>query len=146
MNAPSSRHVLCVAPDNDFDPTELAVPWLHLRAAGHRVTCATLSGARPAADERLLARDQLGPFSFVLRTTAAGCAAYAQVSRSAAFLTPIPLAQVEPDGYDGILLSGGYVSARWPGDAHAFAAAFRAAVESVEPMVAATRARADGRP
>lgn len=41
--------VLMPLPDNDFDVTEVAVPWHILTSAGHRVTLATeRAGTRPA--------------------------------------------------------------------------------------------------
>jgi putative intracellular protease/amidase len=38
--------VLVPLPDRDFDTTEVAVPWQHLRARGHEVVFAT-EAARP---------------------------------------------------------------------------------------------------
>ena len=49
------RRVLLPLPDDDFDVTEVAVPWHYLTAAGHQVVFATeTGGAPPAADQRLL--------------------------------------------------------------------------------------------
>jgi putative intracellular protease/amidase len=47
--------VLIPLPDQDFDVTEVAVPWRVLRDAGHQVVFATEQGGTvPAADPRLL--------------------------------------------------------------------------------------------
>ena len=46
--------VLCPLPDNDFDVTEVAVPWFLLKRRGHEVIFATESGAIAVADPRLL--------------------------------------------------------------------------------------------
>jgi len=46
--------VLVPLPDHDFDTTEVAVPWVLLREAGHEVVFATETGATPACDPLLL--------------------------------------------------------------------------------------------
>ena len=55
------KRVLIPLPDNDFDVTEVAVPWRLLTRAGHQVVFATeRPGVLPAADPRLLAGVILG--------------------------------------------------------------------------------------
>ena len=52
-----SRHgegALVPLPDRDFDVTEVAVPWMLWRDAGHDVVFATETGATPACDPLLL--------------------------------------------------------------------------------------------
>src|SRR6202163_3357988 len=49
----------------DFDPTEVAVPWQILRAAGHEVAFATPDGARGRADELMLTGEGLDPWGFI---------------------------------------------------------------------------------
>src|SRR4051794_22659602 len=46
--------VLVPLPDRDFDPTEAAVPWHTLTAAGHQVVFATEHGAVAACDPLLI--------------------------------------------------------------------------------------------
>ena len=44
--------VLMLLPAQDYDPTESAVPWGALRAAGHEVIFATPKGDPAYADDR----------------------------------------------------------------------------------------------
>ncbi len=105
------RHVLIPLPDSGFDPTEAAVPWLALRDAGHEVVFATPSGAKPAADPRMLTGEGLGPWRAVLRTDASGRAAYARLAGATDFAAP--LAYADPrlssaETWDALVLPGGH--------------------------------------
>ena len=46
--------VLIPIPDNDFDPTEVAVSWQVLTANGHTVVFSTESGAQAVADDLMV--------------------------------------------------------------------------------------------
>jgi len=92
-------------PDHDFDVTEAAVPWQLVRDAGHEVVFATeAGGSAPAADPRLLDGvifGQLGaepePVSF-----------YREMEQDKAFRNPLSWADLDVQGYDGLLLTGGH--------------------------------------
>lgn len=92
-------------PDRDFDVTEVAVPWRILRDAGHEVVFATeRPGTVPATDPRLLSGvifGQLGaepePRGF-----------YAELRRDENFNSPAGWADLDPAGFDGLLLPGGH--------------------------------------
>ena len=92
-------------PDNDFDVTEVAVPWHILTAAGHRVTFATeRAGTRPAADPRLLT-------GVLLRRLGAAAEAqrfYRQLTTDDEFLHAISWADIVPADYGGLILPGGH--------------------------------------
>ena len=47
-------NILCPLPSIDFDPTEVAVPWQVLSAAGHEVIFATPNGMPGSADHRMV--------------------------------------------------------------------------------------------
>lgn len=97
--------VLIPLPDNDFDVTEVAVPWRLISRAGHEVVFATeRGGGRPAADPRLLTGvlfGQLGadpePKEF-----------YQELTGDPAFGAPIAWKDIEPDRFDGLILPGGH--------------------------------------
>ena len=97
--------VLLPLPDQDFDVTEVAVPWRILTDASHEVVFATEVGAHsPSADPLLLTGvlfGQLGaerePVSF-----------YRELTRAPEFRFPIAWRDTEPESFDGLLLPGGH--------------------------------------
>ena len=92
-------------PDNDFDVTEVAVPWHILTASGHRVTFATeRAGTRPAADPRLLTGVLFGK----LGAAAEAKRFYRQLSTDDEFLRTISWTDIVPADYDGLILPGGH--------------------------------------
>jgi putative intracellular protease/amidase len=107
----------------DFDPTEVAVPWQLLRAAGHDVVFATPDGRRGHADELMLTGQGLDPWGFVpglrklvafgavLRAGAAGRAAYAELERNPAFARPLRYEELRAEDFDALVLPGGHRAA-----------------------------------
>jgi putative intracellular protease/amidase len=92
-------------PDNDFDVTEVAVPWHILTAAGHRVTFATeRAGTRPAADPRLLTGVLFGK----LGAAAEAQRFYRQLTTDDEFLRTISWTDIVPADYGGLILPGGH--------------------------------------
>lgn len=97
--------ILVPLPDNDFDVTEVAVPWQVLTEAGHQVTFATERGGEPPAADPLLLTGvlfgQLGaepePKEF-----------YRALTRAPEYVDPIAWKEIEPTDYDGLLLAGGH--------------------------------------
>jgi putative intracellular protease/amidase len=112
--------VLIPLPARDFDPTEAAVSWKVLSAAGHTVLFATPDGTRSYADDLMISGEGLDPWGFVpglrklkvlgaiLRANADGRAAYAELERDAAFLAPVRHDALASVPFDGILLPGGH--------------------------------------
>ncbi|QXC61128.1 type 1 glutamine amidotransferase domain-containing protein [Aquihabitans sp. G128] len=97
-------HVLVPLPDHDFDVTEVAVPWRLLTDAGHRVTFATESGAKPAGDPKLLAGVLFGQ----LGADPEPKAFYADLLDDPAFGAPERWADLDVAAYDGLILPGGH--------------------------------------
>jgi len=97
--------VLIPVPDNDFDVTEVAVPWRLLTRAGHRVRFATeRGGVAPDADQRLLDGvifGQLGAASEAKRF-------YAELRADDEFRAPVAWSDIEPGEFDGLILPGGH--------------------------------------
>jgi putative intracellular protease/amidase len=92
-------------PDRDFDVTEVAVPWRILRDAGHQVVFATeRKGTVPAADPRLLTGVLFGQ----LGAAPEARSFYGELARAAEFSATVAWDELDPAGYDGLLLPGGH--------------------------------------
>lgn len=112
--------VLVPTPQQDFDPTEVAVSWSVLTGLGHRVVFATPTGTPSEGDELMLTGEGLDPWGWLpglrhivgigrpLRADAVARDAYAQMLRDGAFQNPISWSQIDLDAVDGALFPGGH--------------------------------------
>ena len=112
--------VLMPLPAADFDPTEVAVSWQVLAAAGHRVVFATPSGQPGRADDVMVTGQGLDPWGAVpglrrvavvgraLRANADARAAYAELLRDGAFAAPLHWGAARRSEYDALVLPGGH--------------------------------------
>ncbi len=100
--------VLIPLPATDFDPTESAVPWRMLVAAGHSVRFATPDGKPATADPIMLTGKGLGPLAPLLMANQDGRDAYAAMAGSAEFQAPLRYTEVRSTNYDALLLPGGH--------------------------------------
>lgn len=100
--------VLIPIPSIDFDPTETAVPWRLLTAAGHEVRFATPDARPGRADDRMLSGHGLGPWKPLLIAHADAREAYALMIASPAFQQPQRHDALSVDSFDGLLLPGGH--------------------------------------
>jgi putative intracellular protease/amidase len=117
--SPMAR-VLIPIPSVDFDPSEVAIPWHVLGAAGHDVAFATPDGAAGRADDLMLTGRGLDPWGFVpgldrarvlglvLRAGRDARAAYARLERDAAFLEPLAYGSLRVGDHDALVLPGGH--------------------------------------
>lgn len=96
--------VLIPLPDRDFDPTEAAVPWKALRAAGHEVVFATERGAVPACDPLLVKGVLFGE----LGAKTDPKAAYAEMIASKELRLPARWESLDPGAFDALVLPGGH--------------------------------------
>ncbi|MET9232214.1 type 1 glutamine amidotransferase domain-containing protein [Lentzea sp. NPDC003310] len=97
--------VLLPLPDQDFDVTEVAVPWRVLSDAGHEVVFATeRGGVAPAADPLLLTGVLFGR----LGAEPEPKAFYRELLDSPAYRAPVAWGQVVPEEFDGLVLPGGH--------------------------------------
>jgi len=96
--------ILVPLPDNDFDITEVSVPWRLLTRAGHTVTFATEAGRIPRGDPLLLEGVVLGQ----LGAEPEPKAFYRELERSTEFGAPIRYRDIDVDGFDAMLLAGGH--------------------------------------
>jgi putative intracellular protease/amidase len=114
--------VLMPIPALDFDPTEVAVSWEVLRAAGHDVVFATPSGQVGAADDIMVTGRGLDPWGVVpllrnvtavgrvLRADASARRAYTALLEDGAFLAPLHWGAARRSDYDALVLAGGHRS------------------------------------
>lgn len=112
--------VLIPLPHQDFDPSEVAVPWRVLVAAGHRVSFATPDGRPASADPIMLSGEGLDPWGWIpglckltligrlLRANAVARRDYAALLKDPAFNAPIRWDAINPASFDGLLLPGGH--------------------------------------
>ncbi|WP_330275260.1 type 1 glutamine amidotransferase domain-containing protein [Lentzea sp. NBC_00516] len=97
--------VLLPLPDQDFDVTEVAVPWRVLTDAGHEVVFATeRGGTAPRADPLLLTGVAFGR----LGAEAEPKAFYRDLLDSPAYPAPLAWGSVVPEEFDGLVLPGGH--------------------------------------
>lgn len=106
--------ILMPLPARDFDPTETGVPWRVLTERGHAIVFATPEGEPGAADPLMVTGKGLGLLAPFLRANAGGQAAYAAMTASAAFRTPLPYAAIRVEDFDAILLPGGHAKGMRP--------------------------------
>jgi putative intracellular protease/amidase len=107
-------------PARDFDPTEVAVPWITLTQRGHEVYFATPDGAPGAADDIMLTGEGLDPWGWMpglrklrvvglmLRANQAAQTAYLAMLSSPSFAAPLQWDAVDARDFDGLILPGGH--------------------------------------
>jgi putative intracellular protease/amidase len=112
--------VLMPIPACDFDPTEVAVSWQVLSAAGHDVVFATPSGQIGEADDLMVTGQGLDPWGFipgarrlvvvgrVLRADASARAAHVSLLEDPSFRSPLHWAEARRGQYDALVLPGGH--------------------------------------
>jgi putative intracellular protease/amidase len=113
-------NVLIPIPGRDFDPTEVAIPWQVLKAAGHTLHFATPNGQRGHADPVMLSGEGLDPWGFIpglrkikligllLRARGDARRAYRALEQDPHFLQPLRYDALLVDDYDGLILPGGH--------------------------------------
>ena len=112
--------IIIPIPSQDFDPSEVAVPWKILSEQGHRVVFATPDGRQAEADAMMLTGEGLDFWSFLpglrrlkllglgLRANADARRAYALMQGDSAFGRPLTYGELKIEDYDGLLLPGGH--------------------------------------
>ncbi len=112
--------VLMPLPACDFDPTEVAVSWQVLAAAGHVIRFATPSGQPSRADDLMVTGQGLDPWGAVpglrrltlvgraLRADAGARRAYTSLLHDDGFAAPLHWGAAKRSVYDALLLPGGH--------------------------------------
>ncbi|MFE4710007.1 type 1 glutamine amidotransferase domain-containing protein [Paenibacillus sp. NPDC056722] len=102
---PQQKRVLIPLPSQDFDTTEVVVPWYLCREAGFQVDFATPDGKRAYTDPYLLTGvvfGQLGADQVVVQRY------HQQLELDPDFLHPLVYGDIDPEIYDGLILPGGH--------------------------------------
>lgn len=112
--------VIIPIPNDDFDPSEVAIPWEILTGRGHQVFFATPDGKPGSADELMVTGRGLDPWGFVpgldrvkvvgliLRAGRAARAAYAKLQGNAEFQHPKRYEDLRVHDFDALVLPGGH--------------------------------------
>ncbi|WP_445144912.1 DJ-1/PfpI family protein [Dyella sp. Tek66A03] len=113
-------HILIPLPHQDFDPSEVAVPWRVLTRAGHQVIFATPDGTPASADPIMISGEGLDLWGWIpglrklilfgrlLRANAVARRDYAALLKDQAFNAPQRWDDIEAARFDGLLLPGGH--------------------------------------
>jgi putative intracellular protease/amidase len=97
--------VLIPLPDKDFDTTEVSVPWHQVTEAGHDVVFATERGDGPPECDPLLLT---GVLFGKLGAAPEPARLYAEMTAAPEFRRPVSWSEVDPSGFDGLVLPGGH--------------------------------------
>jgi putative intracellular protease/amidase len=115
-----AKTVLLALPNRDFDPSEVAISWQLLHAAGHRVRFATADGQAAVGDPLMLSGEGLDPWGWLpglrwlkllgllLRARRDAREAYARMLQDEEFRQPLRYDQLQVEDFDGLLLPGGH--------------------------------------
>jgi putative intracellular protease/amidase len=102
--------ILMPLPNEDFDPTEAAIPWKRVREANMNVVFATADG-RPASCDPVTLR---GVVFGKIGAKSHDREIYRELERDPAFRSPIRYEDIKASEYDGIHLSGGHAPGMKP--------------------------------
>ena len=115
-----AKTVLIALPNRDFDPSEVAISWQLLRAAGLRVRFASVDGQVAVGDPLMLSGEGLDPWGRVpglrrlkllgllLRARRDAREAYARLLLDSEFRQPLRYDQLQVEDFAGLLLPGGH--------------------------------------
>ncbi|HEX3769937.1 MAG TPA: DJ-1/PfpI family protein [Polyangiaceae bacterium] len=116
----TGARVLVPIPNRDFDPSEVAVPWKVLTAAGHTVVFATPDGQPGQADDLMVTGrgldfwgfvpglDRMKLVGLVLRANRDARDAYQALLADAAFQHPLRYDDLKAADFDALVLPGGH--------------------------------------
>jgi putative intracellular protease/amidase len=96
--------VLVPLPDQDFDTTEVSVPWNILSELGHEILFATENAEKPACDPLLLRGVLFGELGAEKEPKEF----YGELERDPKFTKPIRWSDIEPNDFDALILPGGH--------------------------------------
>lgn len=96
--------ILIPLPNNDFDLTEVAVPWKLFIQKQYKIVFATENGNRAHCDPKLIRGVIFGQ----LGATQEAIGYYRQLEQYPAFLHPIRYTDIEPETFDALVLPGGH--------------------------------------
>jgi putative intracellular protease/amidase len=98
------KKILIPLPDNDFDLTEVAVPWKLFSKKNCTITFATENGNRAYCDPKLITGVIFGQ----LGAEKEAIGFYRELEQQKEFLHPIKFADIIPENFDVLVLPGGH--------------------------------------
>ncbi|MEE9313012.1 MAG: type 1 glutamine amidotransferase domain-containing protein [Rhizobiaceae bacterium] len=100
--------ILIATSTNEYDPTEVAVPWKILRDAGYNIVFTTDTGKPGTADQRMLDGNKFGILKQLLIADKMAQKAYCEMLQDHAFQNPIHYDDIRVEDYEGLVLPGGH--------------------------------------
>ncbi|MCC6924785.1 type 1 glutamine amidotransferase domain-containing protein [Novosphingobium sp.] len=100
--------ILIILPEFDYDPSEVALPWLVWSQAGHEVCFATDSGQPAYADPITLTGEGLPLIAASLKARMEAEAAYATMIAAPHFKKPVKWAKARAGDYAALHFPGGH--------------------------------------
>jgi protease I len=107
-DAIAMKKILIPLPSYGFDPTEVAIPWKLLTAAGFEIVFATPTGAKASPDRKMLTGENLGIWKPVLQARKDAITACVDMQSGEQFSKPKKYADIIETSFDGLLLPGGH--------------------------------------
>ena len=107
-------------PSQDFDPTEVSIPWKMLKDAGFNVVFATVDGKRGYCDPIMMSGEGLDPWGWIpglkklrfiglfLRGNKSSRIAYQELEQDESFLKPKRYDELMVSDFAGMSLAGGH--------------------------------------
>ena len=106
--------ILFPLPAREFDPTESSIPWRALVDAGHEIAFATPDGQPAAADPRILSGRGFAVWRLFLQARPHARKTYDEMARSEPYANPLRYEALDPDEFDGVVLTGGHAPGMKP--------------------------------
>lgn len=100
--------ILITTSTNDFDPTEVAIPWKIFRAAEVDIRFATDTGTAGKCDQRMIDGHGLGLLKPLFIAQGGARSAYGEMLDDPAFQNPLSFDDIDVNDFDGLILSGGH--------------------------------------
>ncbi len=116
----TNKKIIIPLPNEDFDPSEVAIPWQLLRQHGFTILFATPDGKAARADPMMLSGEGLDVWGWipvikkirliglVLRANKAARVAHQALLNDSNFQCPYSYAQLSVEKFDGLVLPGGH--------------------------------------
>lgn len=114
------KKIIIPLPNNDFDPSEVAIPWKILTENSYEVHFATPDGKAAKGDEMMLSGEGLDPWGWIplikkirligliLRANSDARKAYNSLITDNKFNNPCRYSDLKVADFDGLLLPGGH--------------------------------------
>lgn len=98
------KTVLIPLPDNDFELTEVSIPWKNFVANNIEVVFSTENGKVAKTDPLVISGALFGQIG----AKKEDIKIYKEMEKSIAFLNPIKYSEIDVDKFDALLLAGGH--------------------------------------